>query len=427
MSLAENLLNSLPENAYEMPRIGGSAIEEEHIVVRENREIYVPNDLKVIAVEGDKDIETVTIDCVRYWDGKDLSAFDIYINFKLPNGDEGTYIPEKLTVQESIFSFDWVIGREVTAYVGKITFWIVAKLKDDDGKDIYQWGSFQNSDCSIARGGGEIYIQETTSEKDELVQTISIVREYTSESQTPSQTDDYEDPIVVNGKRQIVVPEKLRILGVKGDKNVETVTVKCVRYWDSHDLSSFAVYINYKLPNGVQCTYIPKKLTISEEEFSFDWVIGREITSYVGGLTFWIIAKATDEDGNITYQWGSLQNTDCKIENGGDRIYVPEDKTDKDVISQAIYLSNQNAQQAQKSAQEALNFQEMAENAAKRAEDAANTFNVETDKTLSFVDNVLSVNTVSNIYDEKVDKTLPATASAVEAVIGNINALLDII
>ena len=30
-------------------------------------------------------------------------------------------------------------------------------------------------------------------------------------------------------------------------ENIETVTIDCVRYWDEHDLSSFAIYINYML------------------------------------------------------------------------------------------------------------------------------------------------------------------------------------
>ena len=91
MSLAENLLNSLDETAYENMRIAGSG-EEEHIIVGQDRSITVPNALKTIAVKGDKDVEPATIDCVRYWDGNDLSTFAIYLNYILPNGDEGTYI-----------------------------------------------------------------------------------------------------------------------------------------------------------------------------------------------------------------------------------------------------------------------------------------------------------------------------------------------
>lgn len=174
MSLAENLLNSLDETAYANARIAGGGVEEEHIVVDASRTITVPANLKTIAVKGDKDIETVTIDCIRYWDGHDLSQFAVYINYILPNGDESTYIPENLTVFEDMFSFTWTIGREITSYQGGITFWIVAKLTDESGNLIKQWSSFQNSEFTIAQGGDKIYVPETQTEKDVISQVLAV-------------------------------------------------------------------------------------------------------------------------------------------------------------------------------------------------------------------------------------------------------------
>ncbi len=152
MSLAENLLNSLPNNSNENSRIGGSGEEEPHIVVDSSRKISVPDGLRVIAVKGDKDVETVTIDCIRYWDGNDLSDFSINIICDLPNGSEVTYIPKEKTIEYSYFSFDWVIGREFTNYPGKLRFWIVAKKLNEDGTLDKQWSSFQNDECSVAIG-----------------------------------------------------------------------------------------------------------------------------------------------------------------------------------------------------------------------------------------------------------------------------------
>lgn len=175
MSLAENLLNSLPDTNYQNARIGGSE-DELPIVIDEDRVITVPNNLKSIAVKGDMDVETVTIDCVRYWDEHDLSTFAIYINYILPNGDEGTYIPKSITKYDDIFSFDWTIGKEITQHQGKLTFWIVAKLTDEEGTLIKQWSSFQNSECSIANGGDKIYVPETQEDQDVISLAISISR-----------------------------------------------------------------------------------------------------------------------------------------------------------------------------------------------------------------------------------------------------------
>ena len=188
MSLAENLLNSLDD--YETNEV--VIVEEEpHIIVGSNRVITVPEKLKLIAVKGDKDIETVTIDCVRYWDGHDLSAFAVYINYILPNGDEGTYIPKSITRLDDIFTFDWEIGSEITYAQGKLTFWIVAKLTNTNADLIKQWSSLQNSECSIAQGGDKIYVPEKQTDQDVISQAIAVSKEAADKAQKVADKLDY--------------------------------------------------------------------------------------------------------------------------------------------------------------------------------------------------------------------------------------------
>ena len=175
MSLAENLLNSIPDNNSNS-RIAGSGSDEPHIVVDETRTIKVPDSLKTIAVKGDKDVETVTIDCIRYWDGHDLSNFDVFLNYTLPNGDDGTYVPKSITRTEDTFSFEWVISRAFTLYSGQLTFWIVAKKLNSDGTLYKQWSSFKNSECSIADGGSdEIYDPSKPEDVDLVGQVIASI------------------------------------------------------------------------------------------------------------------------------------------------------------------------------------------------------------------------------------------------------------
>lgn len=167
MSLAENLLNSIPNNSNS--RIAGSGSDEPHIVVDETRTIRVPDSLKTIAVKGDKDVETVTIDCIRYWDGFDLAYFDVYLNYTLPNGENGTYVPKSKTSSNDTFSFDWVISRDFTRYSGQLSFWIVAKkLNSDDTLD-KQWSSLVNRECSIAEGGSDEIYDPSNPEDVDLV------------------------------------------------------------------------------------------------------------------------------------------------------------------------------------------------------------------------------------------------------------------
>ena len=110
--------------------------EEPHIVINNDRSITVPDVLKNVAVQYDHDIETVTFDCPRYWDGNDLSGMKIMINFIKPLGDQGTYVCKPATIDQSndkIIHFDWTISSEVTAQPGDIKF-IVCMQKDATDK-----------------------------------------------------------------------------------------------------------------------------------------------------------------------------------------------------------------------------------------------------------------------------------------------------
>lgn len=184
MSLAENLLNSIPNNNSNS-RIAGSGSDEPHIVVDGTRTIKVPSSLKTIAVKGDKDVETVTIDCIRYWDGNDLSTFTVFINYTLPNGDDRTYVPESINVADDTISFDWVIGRSMTGNSGQLTFWIVAKKLNEDETLDKQWSSLKNTECSIADGGvDEIYDSEDEEDVTLVDQAISAASRATIAAET---------------------------------------------------------------------------------------------------------------------------------------------------------------------------------------------------------------------------------------------------
>jgi hypothetical protein len=179
MSLAENLLNSLDETAYANTRIAGGGIEEEHIVVNASRTITVPANLKTIAVEGDKDIETVTFDCIRYWDGYDLSTFAIYIAYVLPNGEEGTYIPTISAINKDTFSFMWTLGSEITRHKGSLSISIIAQKTDDSGNLLQQWSSFVNNELSILDGLEVSQIIEddtTTNVTSQILQQIDTLQ-----------------------------------------------------------------------------------------------------------------------------------------------------------------------------------------------------------------------------------------------------------
>lgn len=180
MSLAEEMLATMPlsddSSTY-------SADEEPHIVINESRQAIVPNELKTIAVTGDKNIETVTFDCVRYWDGNDLSTFAIYLNYVLPDLKTGTYIPEKITTTDGdkFYHFDWQIKNNITAKSGKISFAVTAISTKPNSAGIHiidkKWSSIPNGDCSIALGLGMSNVPSEEEASGVLAQMSDILKQ----------------------------------------------------------------------------------------------------------------------------------------------------------------------------------------------------------------------------------------------------------
>lgn len=153
MSQAEDLLNSLSED--EPTTYTLTPDDEPHIVINADRSITVPDELKEIAVQFDHNIETVTFDCPRSWDGHDLSKMHIYVNYQRPDNYMDSYPVDNLYVDESdnsIIHFDWTISGNVTQVKGNITILVCAKLANNEGILERHWNSRPNSEMKILEG-----------------------------------------------------------------------------------------------------------------------------------------------------------------------------------------------------------------------------------------------------------------------------------
>ena len=150
MSQAENLLNTLSSTGQL-----ANSFDEAHIIIDNKRIITVPDKLKRLAVQYDHDIETVTFDCPRYWDGIDMSEMSIYINYLRYDTYAGSYKAQNVTV-DSInnkkMHFDWTISRNVTQTVGKLTFLVCIRKTDESGNEVNHWNSELCKDCYISAG-----------------------------------------------------------------------------------------------------------------------------------------------------------------------------------------------------------------------------------------------------------------------------------
>lgn len=129
--------------------------DEPHIVIGSDRSITVPKELRNIAVQYDHNIETVTFDCPRYWDGNDMSSMTVNINFVRFDGHEGTYVCKEVMVDSNdpnIMHFDWTISREVTEASGKLTVIVCLKKDNAGGLTSQVWHSQRCETFSVLPG-----------------------------------------------------------------------------------------------------------------------------------------------------------------------------------------------------------------------------------------------------------------------------------
>ena len=150
MSKAEDLLNSLAEE--EKGAVYTVSSNEPHIVVGLDRFITVPDQIKKIGVQYDHDIETITFDCPRFWDGNDLSTMKIYINYMREDGHVGMYLCDIVSIEDDIMHFDWTISGEVTQIKGTISFLVCIKRVDSDGNEERHWNSELCQDLYVSEG-----------------------------------------------------------------------------------------------------------------------------------------------------------------------------------------------------------------------------------------------------------------------------------
>lgn len=172
MSNAENLLDNLTGSEVSMYSTDPNA--EGHIVIGDDRYISVPVELRDIAVESDHNIETVTFDCPRYWDGHDLFALCIYINYKRADGYTASYPADKVRVDpddESVIHFDWTLSKNVTLVKGNLTILVCAKSVDEAGNEELHWNSKPNKDMFVSEGL-EVNNQEVVDENPDVITAL---------------------------------------------------------------------------------------------------------------------------------------------------------------------------------------------------------------------------------------------------------------
>lgn len=153
MSQAETLLGEMMDNQISPMIMNPEG--EPHIVIDADRFITVPEELRKIAVQYDHNVETVTFDCPRYWDGLDMSTMRVYINYKRSDDAVGMSIAKNVVTDEDnldIMHFDWTITRGVTLTHGSLSFSVCIKKPTVSGGEENHWNSEINTQMTVSPG-----------------------------------------------------------------------------------------------------------------------------------------------------------------------------------------------------------------------------------------------------------------------------------
>lgn len=148
MSQAEDLLNELSE----------SDVWEDsnnHIIIGSDRFWTVPDDVKKIAVQYDHNIETITFDCPRYWDGRDMSKMIVYINYMRADDEKGQDLATNIFVDEedeTIMHFNWTITGHLSAIAGPVTVLVCIQKVAEDGTEQNHWNSELCTELFVSEG-----------------------------------------------------------------------------------------------------------------------------------------------------------------------------------------------------------------------------------------------------------------------------------
>ena len=114
--------------------------------------------------------------------------------------------------------------------------------------------------------------------------------------------------------REIIVPEKYKILGVFSDEKVTKIPFTCPRVVGNNvDLTEYNLYINYQNASGASNAYLIDDLVVSGDNITFSWLLSRYVTFSPGVVKYNFCAKKLDGD-TISNEWNTTIATGLVIQ-----------------------------------------------------------------------------------------------------------------
>lgn len=117
------------------------------------RIVTVPECYKTLGVESDEKAKRVWFRFPKIVsDNKDLSMFDIRINYYNANSEADIYQVEDMSIDGDYIVFSWELSRKVTKYKNGVGFVVCAVKPDSEGNTEREWNTTLNKDCKVLEG-----------------------------------------------------------------------------------------------------------------------------------------------------------------------------------------------------------------------------------------------------------------------------------
>ena len=114
--------------------------------------------------------------------------------------------------------------------------------------------------------------------------------------------------------REIIVPEKYKILGVFSDEKVTKIPFTCPRVVGNNvDLTEYNLYINYQNAGGASNAYLIDDVVVSGDNIIFSWLLSRYVTFSPGVVKYSFCAKKSNGD-TISNEWNTTIATGVVIQ-----------------------------------------------------------------------------------------------------------------
>lgn len=105
--------------------------------------------------------------------------------------------------------------------------------------------------------------------------------------------------------REIIVPEKYKILGVFSDEKVTKIPFIFPKVVGNNvDLTEYNLYINYQNAIGRHNVYLVDDVAVSGDNITFSWLLSRDVTLSSGVVKYSVCAKKLNGD-SISNEWNT--------------------------------------------------------------------------------------------------------------------------